>query len=922
MERMISLDKQWRFSVDNKAERKAASAKHQWKFRYVKAGQEDGFKSSGYDDTHWEIVDLPHDYGIRTEFSPENIHMCGAKDEVNVWYRKNFLLDESFADKHVTLIFEGISMKAEIFFNGSRMASVPGAYTWTEIDITPRLHFGKTPNYISVFVRGDSQQIWKYEGVGIYDHVRLLVRDPLNISYNGLWTHSEKKADGSWLLHCEAEIDNHLYEPKQGRVRFELFDRERNLVGSTEQDFSMDPDSRQNVKARIEVADPHLWDLEDPYLYQVVCSVVSDGKETDRDTVTAGFRTILFDGEKGFFLNGKQILLKGFSNHFEHAGVGFAVPDSIAEYRIQRILSTGANTYRCAHYECPEKILEVCDRLGMLVMDENRFFETREENLKMLREQIRRNRKHPSVILYGLFSEEPLQATAEGGRIYRKLKSEAAKIDNTRPFTGSTQRTDICCETDSVLQPMDVVGVNYEVWNWAKIHEKFPEKAILATEMTCMQTMRGELEYSPEKLLFDDYSCKNHWFGMTAFETWKHVIECPYLCGFLNHSAFDHRGEPQPLGYPLISCSYGAMDTCGFPKTLYYIFQSYFTREPMMYIFPHWNHKTGETVKVLTVTNCDSCELFLNGRSLGVREYDPCTPCLWDVVYEPGTLRAVGYRNGKQESEYEVKTAGSPYRLVLEPHKQKIRNDGADAAAVNVSIVDRDGILCPDAEDLVKFHVVGGKILGVGNGNPGSHEKDFASERKLYHGRCQAIISGDPSSSELKITAEAEGILPASVELETEIVPPGIQLESSDSRIIDNWKVSSRSYPEKPDPNQKIDWSENNALVSVNMSSERLQDLEPGWMLYRADAAIPNSAGKETPGVFIAGFTRCHECEIWINGELCYSHKSEQDEGVRMPEVKFNTKGADSLQFTILLKSFGGKAGLNGRDRDVSIVLG
>lgn len=923
MERMISLDRNWRFTVDNEAERKAASAKHQWKFRSVKAGQEDGFKSSGYDDTRWELVDLPHDYGVRTEFRPENIHMCGAKDEVNVWYRKNFLLDESFADKHLTLIFEGISMKAEIYFNGSQMATVPGAYTWTEIDITPRLHFGKAPNYITVFVRGDSEQIWKYEGTGIYGHVRLLVRDHLNIAYNGLWTHSEKTSSGEWLLHCEAEIDNLLYEPKQGTLLFELFDRENKLIGTAEQPFSMDPDSRRNVKAAIRASSPHLWDLDDPYLYKVVCSVRSDGKVTDRDSVIAAFRTAEFNSTDGFLLNGRKVLLKGFSNHFEHAGVGFAVPDSISEYRIARMLEMGANAYRCAHNQCPESVLDACDRLGMLVMDENRFFETRPDNLKMLCDQIRRNRKHPSVILYGLFSEEPLQCTPEGGRIYRKLKSAAAKIDSTRPFSGSTQRVQICCETESVVQPMDVVGINYEIWNWEVVHRKFPEKPILATEMTCMQTMRGELEFSPEKHLFDGYALKNHWFGSTAFETWKNVRACSYLAGVFSHSAFDHRGEPQPLDYPLISCSYGSMDTCGFPKTMYYIFQSCFRQEPMMYVFPHWNHRAGEIVRVLTVTNCEKCELFLNGKSLGVKDCDLCTPCLWDVTFEPGTLLAVGYRNGKKAAEYQVKTASAPYRLILEPHRRKIANDGYDAVAFNVCAVDENGTVCPDADDLISFKISGGKILGVGNGNPNSHEPDFAGSRKLYHGRCQAIVSCSPGSDHLTAEACAEGLVPASVELEIETVPPEFQLPSSDSRIIDNWKVSSVATAEKPDPLVKIDWSENNAYVSVNMSSERLQDgLKPGWMLYRADLSIPNSAGKDVPAVFRLGLALYKKCEIWIGDKLCYSNKLEKDEYVGKTDVEFRTGGAESIRITILLETSGGKAGINGRDSDISVVFG
>ncbi|MBQ6473841.1 MAG: DUF4982 domain-containing protein [Victivallales bacterium] len=923
MRRVFSLDRRWRFAVDNEAERVAASAKHQWKFRSVKAGQEDGFKSSGFDDSRWELVDLPHDYGVRTAFSAENIHMCGAKEEVNVWYRKNFLMDESLADRHFSLVFEGVSMKAEVYFNGSLAGIVPGGYTWMEFDVSPRMHFGKVPNYITVFVRGDSEQIWKYEGVGIYDHVRLLARNPMHLAYNGLWGHSAKSPSGRWLLFCEAELENSLYETLDGTLRFELFDRDGHFVQCVEQEFQMEPDSRKNIKAPpLEMKKARPWDLEDPYLYRVRCSLLRHGKVIDQDEAPAGLRTAEFDPQQGFLLNGRKVLLKGFSNHFEHAGVGFAVPASISEYRVRRMLDMGANAYRCAHNQCLESVLDACDRLGMLVMDENRFFETREENLAMLRNQVRRNRKHPSVILYGLFSEEPLQCTPEGGRLYRKLKSVVGKLDGTRPFSGSTQRVETCCEQESVIQPMDVVGVNYEVWNWDRVHACFPDKAVLATEMTCMQTMRGELHYDPEKQKFDDYAQENHWFGSTAYETWKNVLAHPYLAGVFNHSAFDHRGEPQPLDYPLISCSYGAMDTCGFPKTLFYIFQSWFDDRPMMHVFPHWNHRPGTEVPVLTVTNCEECELFLNGRTLGVRKCQPCVPCLWTVAFVPGILRAVGYCAGEQRAAYEVKTAGSPFRLLAEPHKDQIADDGDDAVAINVQVVDQAGTLCPDAGELVTFHVAGGRILGVGNGNPASHEPDFACSRKLYHGRCQAIVACLPETSRLAVKATSPGLLPAMAELTVRHVSPVLQLPGSDSRMVDAWKMSCTAFASKPDPNRQIDWSENNAFVSVNMSSERFQDgLQPGWMLYRADIAIPNSSGKECNAVFRPGLLRCHACEIWVNGEKRFEKETERDEYLGKAAVEFPTGGADVLQVTILLNTFGGRAGVNGRDSEISIQV-
>ena len=920
MERMILLDRQWRFALDNEDERKQASSKHQWKFRNCKAGREDGFKSSGYDDSRWELVDLPFDYGVRTAFSEENVHMRGSKEEVNVWFRKNFLMDESLSQRHFTLVFEGISMKAEIFFNGSRMADVPGAYTWTEIDVTPRMHYGKAPNYITVSVRGDAPQIWKYEGIGIYDHVRLLVRDPLHIAYNGLWAHSEKLPSGEWRLWCEAELENRFYEERKGKLLFELLDKEGKCVGRREEEFTLEGDDRKNIRTFIPLKEPRLWDVEDPYLYKVNCSVLYEDRIVDQDSVNAGFRTAEFDPEKGFLLNGRKVLIKGFCCHFEHAGVGFAVPESIEEYRVGLIKSSGANAYRCNHNECPESVLDACDRLGVLVMDENRSFETRKENLEMLCKQVRRSRKHPSVILYALFNEEPLQCTPEGGKIYRKIKSAVSKVDNTRAFTGCTQRLDVCCKTEAVLQPMDVVGSNYGI-AMDMIREAFPEKPTLITEAFCMQTMRGELRYDPGKKLFDDYAVKNYWFGGDPCNTWKEILRQPYLSGLFSHAAFDYRGEPQPFDYPLISCSYGAMDTCGFPKTLYYVFQSWFMEKPMMFIFPHWNHKEGEKIQVRTVTNCEQTELFLNGKSLGVRECSSCEPCLWEVVFQPGTLTAAGYRGGKKVAEYTVKTAGAPQRLLLEPHRKVIANNGCDAVAVNVSAVDREGNLCPDADLLVSFRVSGGKVLGVGNGNPHSHEPDFATERKLFHGRCQAIVACTPGTEKCLIEAEAPGVTGCAVPLEVNSCPAEFLLPGSDTRLIDNWKISCDASPVKPDPNIKIDWSENNAFLALNMSSERFQLLQPGWMLYRTEIELSNSAEKNVHAVFRLGRARGKECEIWVNGKLLFSRKTEQDETFGVTEVEFDTQGASSLLLTVLLETSGGVAGINGRDAEIGIQL-
>ncbi len=902
MRKVLSLDKAWKILAEQ-TEAEKVKLGHTETYESVKSGMSNGFASKGFDDDGWRTVDLPHDRKTEVKISADENSTHGGRVSEFVWYRKNFEMDESFENKHFTLVFEGISPYAEIFVNGSLMRVSDSAYCESVMDITPRMHYGNEPNVIAVKVDGSKFEGWWYEGAGIYRHAKLYVKEMMHIAHNGVYACPVKNGDG-WYVELSADIENSAYSADGGVVEFTVFDKNGNAIAKKEIDVTVDPIHKVTVKTEIEVDEPELWDIDNPVLYSVECVLKKNGESIDEATESFGFRTVVFDAEKGFFLNGRPIKLKGVCCHQDHAGVGVAVPDSIHEYRISLLKNIGINAYRCAHNWPAKEILDACDRLGMLVMDENRRLEASESKLLDFENMIRRDRNHPSIIMWSLFNEEELQGLPEGKKIFERLKASVLKLDKSRAVMGAMHHGFL--EEEGTALSMDVTGINYNLRIYDRFHEKFPEQPIVGSENTSTLTVRGEVYDNEEKGILKDYDEKATGWGSTVQKLWEVVREREFVSGFFMWTGFDYRGEPTPFVYPTVSSLFGIMDTCGFEKTVTYVSKACFTEEPMMHIFPHWNHKEGDTVKVITVTNCKEVELFLNGESLGRKESDVCSQLIWEVEYAPGELKAVGYNHGVAVSEDVVKTAGTPVKIIATAHKTAVKNNGMDAVAVNVSVVDADGNPVATADNLIKFEAEGGRVLGCGNGNPNSHEIDAMAERKLYNGRCQSIVLCNEKTEKLSVYVSSEGLEGAEVRIDVEDTAVPETVKSSGNRNLFMWTKSVNGYPEKPAGNMKIADTDMNDFVPVNVLRKPWQSLEDGWNLYRTKVTTATE-GIALCNLYISEMFY-DEYELWVDDRIVSSGINENPRMVadvpcpHVLDVDFECEGGKTVEITILIK--------------------
>jgi beta-galactosidase len=528
--------------------------------------------------------------------------------------------------------------------------------------------------------------------------------------------------------------------------------------------------SQDEVVQHTVVQHPQLWSPESPHLYQLQTTLLGDGRPVDFTTTTFGIRTIRFDADKGFFLNGHHVEIYGTASHQDFAGVGIAVPDSLQSWRVSQLKKMGCNAWRTAHNPPSEALLDACDRLGMLVMDENRHLGdcyshhspkgTTATNLSDLACMIQRDRNHPSIIMWSMCNEEGLEGTPEGARIFSAMMEVVHRYDRTRPIT--------CAMDKGWLQPgiadvEDIIGVNYNGGSYDAIHQRHPDKAMFGSEDTNDKTTRGEY--------VDDRT--NGWRSCynLSEKGWLPVVTRPFVAGSFTWTGFDYKGEPNPYGWPDISNNTGLLDVCGFPKDKYYYFESCWAAKPMVHLLPagwNWPGKEGQTIRVMAFSNVQRVELFLNGKSLGAQTMSRDAHLEWKVPYQPGQLVAKAYSNGKVVATDTVETTGAPAHIQLSPDRTTLQADGEDAVVVPVSILDAKGRLVPNIDDRVYFHLTGdGRILGVGNGNPADHDSDEADQRKAFHGHCMAVIQAGSHPGTLRLTVTSPGLESASLTFQT-----------------------------------------------------------------------------------------------------------------------------------------------------------
>lgn len=718
-----------------------------------------------YDDSRWEKVTLPHDWGMTLGFDESQLKVKGYRKlggrspENSVgWYRKTFTLAASKGCRY-TLEFEGIFRDAQVWMNGIYLGRGESGYVPLVFDVTECLN--EVPeNVITVRADATQSELWSYEGAGIYRNVWLTRTAPVHIPQWGTFVTTDvdvnrREASVKALI----EIANESNRPANIVLKNFITDMQGNQVAYAENRLQIRSLELNKIEACMQVNHAQLWSPETPALYSLRTDIEINHQVVDSYVTRFGIRTIAFDPDKGFLLNGKRVQIQGVCCHQDHAGVGVAVPERLNIWRIQKLKEFGTNAYRASHNPPTVSLLDACDSLGMMVVDEMRVMSSSDEGLRQMETIIRRDRNHPSVILWSLGNEEPaIQKTEKGRVIAERMKSVQHKLDPTRLCTAAMNGG----WGSGFSLAVDVQGSNYfRIGNLDKIHKELPHLPCLLTEEASSLTTRGIYETIKEKDYHQSYDRDHPNWGATAQEWMRYADTRQYIGGAFVWTGFDYGGEALMNYWPGVVSNFGILDYCGFPKDAYWYYKSWWTNEPVLHLLPHWNGIGIDSVNVQIYTNLNEVELFLNGRSQGkkvVEKYDIPT---WRVKYTPGKLTARGKR-GNQKYVETVETTGTPASLLLTSETgYSIKGDGNDIAIITAKVLDEKDRLVPTANDLITFKVENGVVLGVGNGNPSCHEPDVFSQgapvkRSAFSGCAQLIVRGDGSGAPIRIVAIAK----------------------------------------------------------------------------------------------------------------------------------------------------------------------
>ncbi len=699
---------------------------------------------------HWVYVDLPHDYIIEQAPTLGNNCSMGFFNYHNAWYRKHFTLSEDDgADRRVILYFEGIAGNSTIYLNGCLVKRNFSAYNGIYVDVSDVVHYGKD-NVIAIHIDRSDYEGWWYQGGGIYRNVKLIVTDKLGLDLFGVYAPTEKVKDGEWNVNFQTEITNDRDTEEQFSVLSVIKDTEGNEISKAEATAEISPRSKTVVKYTAKVLNPALWDCENPNLYTIETQIMQGDDIVDNDTTRIGFRTIELDLEKGFLLNGVPTYINGVCCHQDYGITGLAVPDNVARYKIRLIKEMGANGFRTSHYENSVSVMDALDENGFLVMNEARRFESTEEGLEQMRNLVKRDRNRPSVIFWSTGNEEPLQSHPWGDKIHRRLAAEIRKHTNGG-FIMSAQDRDVLNST--VYENCDIIAVNYNLGNYDALHEKYPDKLMLASECCATGTTRNWYFDSTAEGKVRDFDANTSSWFMGRELTLKHIKERPHFIGFYQWAAVEHRGE---AAWPYVCSKSGAIDLFLQKKGAFYQNKSHWTTEPMVHINCHWNFKglEGQEIFIPVYTNCDELEMFLNGESQGKKQIEKFGQGIWNIPYTPGVIEIKGYIDGKEAANDQIMTTGRPntLRLTLD---NDFEFNGKDLALFTCECLDENGNVVPDADEFVSFTVSRpSKIVGTGS-DTCDHVPVTERERKMYMGKISVAVKPATGEEEIILTAQS-----------------------------------------------------------------------------------------------------------------------------------------------------------------------
>lgn len=766
-----------------------------WKF-YL--GNPQHAEDSQFKDQQWRSLSLPHDWSIEGEFSDNNPsgNAGGALPGGIGWYRKTFKLPAA-KDKKVYIDFGGVYRNSEVWINGHLLGKRPNGYISFRYELTPFLNTGKKDNVIAVKVDNSRQpnSRW-YSGSGIYRQVKLVITGPVALAHWGTVVTADHVSEHQATLTQVATINNPTGKSKKVEVELLLLDQLGKQIGITHLKTEL-KDSLTQINQQITLSDAHLWSPVRPYLYTLITRIYAGNKLLDEYHTTTGIRSFSFDAQKGFVLNGQMLKILGVCMHHDLGALGTATNNRAMQRQLEILKDMGCNAIRFSHNPPAAEMLSLCDKMGFLVMDEafdmwkkkkNKYdysLDFEQWHSKDLSDMVKRDRNHPSVILWSIGNEIREQFDSTGTRMTKELVDLVKSLDVTRPVTSALTETEITKNFIGKAGVLDVLGFNYKFEEYDRLPVNFKGQKFLASETTSALETRGvyqssdTVKYWPasgkQKYVENgnaDWTASAYdntaaYWGTTHEKAWKAVKERDFIAGLFIWTGFDYLGEPVPYAYPARSSYFGIVDLAGFPKDVYYLYQSEWTEKPVLHLFPQWNWKMGETIDVWAYYNqADEVELFLNGRSIGLRKKEEDLHVSWKVKYEPGTLKAVSRKNGRKVLSAEIHTAGKPFKIVMEADRSLLKADGRDLSFITVKITDEQGNLVPDADQLITFSVKGqGQIAGTDNGYQASLESFKSHQRKAFKGKCLLIIKSEKAPGYVYIKAKSPGIADALIRI-------------------------------------------------------------------------------------------------------------------------------------------------------------
>ena len=787
-----------------------------WKFQ---SGDETRASSADFDDASWRTLDLPHDWSIEGTFSQDHPARPGggALPGVTGWYRKTFTVDESDKGNCLYIDFDGVYCNSSVWINGEFLGTRPNGYLSFRYDLTPYIRFGGK-NVIAVRVDNSEQpnSRW-YSGSGIYRNVWLTVVRPVHVTHWGTYISTPFVSEQSASMVIRTTVSNNGRTDQHLDVVQILLDAGGKEINRTMQHIPAKAEQETESEQTMTIRQPHLWNLDDPYLYTVVTELSVDGKLTDRYKTTTGIRSFDFTADKGLILNGQIVKINGVCNHHDLGCLGAAVYERAVERQLELLQAMGCNGIRCSHNPPAPALLDLCDRMGFVVMDEafdmwrkrksrydyaQYFPEWHERDLSDL---VKRDRNHPSVFMWSIGNEvleqwthanadtltleqanlllnnqRDLTSLEEGMGVNEmitiKLANIVQQLDPTRPVTAG------CNETRPFNHlfrsgAIDIIGFNYHHEDFFTVPQDYPGKPFLVAESVSGLMSRGYYQMPSDSIRIwpvrwdrpfsqpvhhcSSYdNCHVPW-GTSHENNWKVTKKLDYIAGTFVWTGFDYLGEPTPFGWPSRSSYFGIIDLAGFPKDIYYMYQSEWTDRGVLHIFPHWNWQPGQIVDIWAYySHADEVELFLNGKSLGVRsKQDDDLHVWWRVPFGPGVLKAVSRKAGNIVLEKELHTAGQPESIRLTADRSSIVSGGKDLSFITVEVLDGNGNVVPEAGHFIRFSLYGdGMIIGTDNGDPTDHISLNQPERRLFNGKALVVVKSGKKTGKLKLTASCEGL--------------------------------------------------------------------------------------------------------------------------------------------------------------------